>query len=189
MYINDQEATISSPVEAADFGIGYVSEDRRGEGLVLEMESLHNMTINSLGRISKNLVILPRTERKLGGTVAKRLTMKEEFLDMQAQQLSGGNQQKVVIIRQIIRDSKIIIFDEPTKGIDVAAKSEVATLIGELSGEKKAILLLSSEPREVLGISDIIYVLTRDGLEGPFPRGALDYESLMAIEFGTGGGK
>jgi len=189
MLMDDKEVEISSPVQAAELGIGYVSEDRRGEGLVLDMESLYNMTINSLGKISKNLVIQPRKERKLGGTVAKRLTMKEEFLTMQAQQLSGGNQQKVVIIRQIIRDSRIIIFDEPTKGIDVAAKSEVATLIGELSGEKKAILLLSSEPREVLGISDIIYVLTRSGLEGPFPRGTLDYESLMAIEFGTGGGK
>ena len=111
MYIDNKEVDISSPVEAAEYGFGYVSEDRRGEGLVLEIESLHNMTINSLGKISKNFVIFPKIERKLGGTVAKRLAMKEEFLDMQARQLSGGNQQKVVIIRQIIRDSKILIFD------------------------------------------------------------------------------
>jgi ribose transport system ATP-binding protein len=111
--------------------------------------------------------------------------MKKEFLQMEAQQLSGGNQQKVVVIRQIVSNSRIIIFDEPTKGIDVAAKSEVSRIIGELSREMKAILLLSSEPREVLGISDLIFVLSKDGMEGPYPRGTLDYEQLMAIEFGA----
>lgn len=184
LYIENAEIQINTPIEAANAGFGYVSEDRRGEGLVLELPCLHNMTINSLKKISKNGVIHPKTERELGGGVAKRLAMKKEYLDLEAQQLSGGNQQKVVIVRQIIRDAKIIIFDEPTKGIDVAAKREVARLIGELSKEKKAILLLSSEPREVLGISDIVFVLTKDGLEGPFPRDCIDYEQLMAIEFG-----
>jgi ribose transport system ATP-binding protein len=144
------------------------------------------MTINSLKKISRNGVILPKKERELGGSVALRLAIKKEYLDMEAQQLSGGNQQKVVIVRQIIRDARVIIFDEPTKGIDVAAKREVAHLIGELSKERKAILLLSSEPREVLGISDTIFVLTKDGMEGPFPRDHIDYEQLMAIEFGKG---
>jgi ribose transport system ATP-binding protein len=186
LYLDDSEILLNSPIDAATVGFGYVSEDRRGEGLVSDLPSLHNMTINSLKKISRNGVILPKKERELGGGVAARLTMKKEYLDMEAQQLSGGNQQKVVIVRQIIRDARIIIFDEPTKGIDVAAKREVARLIGELSKEKKAILLLSSEPREVLGISDTIFVLTKDGMEGPFPRDSIDYEQLMAIEFGKG---
>lgn len=185
LLINDRNIKIQSPVDATKAGFGYVSEDRKAEGLVPAMESLYNMTISSLAKIAKNIVILPKKERALGGGVAKRLAMKDEYLDLESQQLSGGNQQKVVIIRQIIRDAKFIIFDEPTKGIDVAAKSEVSRLIGELSKERKAILLISSEPREVLGVSDIIYVLTRNGLEGPFPLGTLDYERLMAIEFGT----
>jgi ribose transport system ATP-binding protein len=186
LYLDDVEILLNSPIDAARVGFGYVSEDRRGEGLVSELPSLHNMTINSLKKISRNGVILPKKERELGGGVSQRLSMKKEYLDMEAQQLSGGNQQKVVIVRQIIRDARIIIFDEPTKGIDVAAKREVARLIGELSKEKKAILLLSSEPREVLGISDTIFVLTKDGMEGPFPRDSIDYEQLMAIEFGKG---
>ncbi len=184
LHIDGKKIQLNNPVDAARAGFGYVSEDRRGEGLVLGMQCLPNMTINSLRMISSSMVIQPKKERALGGGVARRLAMKREFLDLEARQLSGGNQQKVVIIRQIIRNAKIIIFDEPTKGIDVAAKSEVSRLIGELSKEKKAILLLSSEPREVLGISDIIFVLTKDGLEGPFPRNCMDYEQLMAIEFG-----
>jgi ABC-type sugar transport system ATPase subunit len=152
---------------------------------VLELSSLFNMTINSLNRISRNMVINKKGERQIGDRISKRLSMRKEYLDMEAQQLSGGNQQKVVVIRQIVSDARIIIFDESTKGIDVAAKSEISRIIGELSREKKAILLLSSEPREVLGISDVIFILTRGGLEGPFARGVLDYEQLMAIEFGT----
>ena len=186
LYLDGKEILLNTPIDAAKVGFGYVSEDRRGEGLVSELPSLHNMTINSLEKVSRNGVILPKKERELGGGVAQRLAMRSEYLDMEAQQLSGGNQQKVVIVRQIIRDARVIIFDEPTKGIDVAAKTEVARLIGELSREKKAILLLSSEPREVLGISDIIFVLTKDGMEGPFPRDSIDYEQLMAIEFGKG---
>lgn len=185
IMLEGKTVSINSPVAANKLGFGYVSEDRRGEGLVLGMQSLPNMTINSLEKVSQGSVISPKRERALGGEYSSRLTMKQEYLDMEAQQLSGGNQQKVVIIRQIVSDSRIIIFDEPTKGIDVAAKSEVSMLIGELSKEGKAILLLSSEPREVLGISDIIFVLTRSGLEGPFKRENLDYEKLMAIEFGT----
>ena len=184
VLLDGREVVFNSPVDAARAGFGYVSEDRRGEGLVLGMRSLYNMTINTLKRVSKGLVIHPKKERELGSRFATRLAMRSEFLEMEAQQLSGGNQQKVVIIRQIISACGIIIFDEPTKGIDVHAKSEVARLIGELSKEGKAILLLSSEPREVLGISDIVFVLTNDGLEGPFPRGCLEYEDLMAIEFG-----
>ncbi len=184
LFVENKQILFRNPIDAANAGFGYVSEDRRGEGLVLEMPSLHNMTINSLERISKNFVISPKKELDLGGEFAARLSMKSDYLDMEARQLSGGNQQKVVIVRQIIRDTKIIIFDEPTKGIDVAAKREVARLIGELSKEKKAILLFSSEPREVLGISDIVFVLTKDGLEGPFSRDSIDYEQLMAIEFG-----
>lgn len=184
-FIDNKEVVINSSVEAVDLGFGYVSEDRRGEGLVLDLQSLHNMTINSLEKVANRFVLVKSREKKLGEGIAKRLSMKKEFLQMEAHQLSGGNQQKVVVIRQIVSNSRIVIFDEPTKGIDVAAKSEVSRIIGELSRERKAILLLSSEPREVLGISDIIFVLSKDGLEGPFPRGALDYERLMAIEFGA----
>ena len=114
----------------------------------------------------------------------KKLNMKKEYLEIDAGNLSGGNQQKVVVIKQMVSDSKIIIFDEPTKGVDVGAKAEIAKLINRLSSDGKGICIFSSEPREVLGISDKIYVLTHQGMSGPYKRGEIDYSSLMEIEFG-----
>ena len=182
VFIDDQEIIIQSPQKASSMGFGYVSEDRRGEGLVLNMESLYNMTLSIMDKISSGGVIFSRKEKVLGGKYIKKLSMKDDYLMMEAQQLSGGNQQKIVIIRQMLKNPRIIIFDEPTKGIDVTAKGEISKLISELSKEHTAILLLSSEPREVLGISDRILVLTGSGLQGPFERGAIDYSQLMSIE-------
>ena len=187
VFVDNKETIIQSPVKAFEKGFGYVSEDRRGEGLVLGMESLFNMTLSSMDKVSKGLLISSRKEKQFGRKYIKKLSMKEENLMMEAQQLSGGNQQKVVIIRQMLNDARIVIFDEPTKGIDVIAKSEISKLISELSREKKAICLLSSEPREVLGISDRILVLTGHGMQGPFARGAIDYSQLMAIELEESG--
>lgn len=183
ILIDGRAEKINSPVKATKAGFGYVSEDRRGEGLVLGLESLYNMTLSSLSRIAKLGVMSAKKEIELGESFVPKLAMKPEYLFRESEKLSGGNQQKIVIVRQIVSGARIIILDEPTKGIDVNAKSEVARIISDLSKERKAILLLSSEPREVLGISDRIYILTAHGLEGPFQRGTIDYAQLMAIEF------
>ncbi len=183
-YIAGNEVQINSPVKAAEIGIGYVTEDRRGEGLVLGLKSLFNMTLRAMARISTGLFINRSRETRLGLEFAEKLNMKAEYLNLEAGNLSGGNQQKVVVIKQLISDSRIIIFDEPTKGIDVGAKAEIAKLINQLSNEGKGICFFSSEPREVLGISDKIYVLTHEGMKGPYMRGEIDYSSLMEVEFG-----
>ena len=185
IFLKNRETRIPSPRIAVKHGIGYVSEDRRGEGLILGLESIPNMTINTLHKISTHHFILNASrERKLARAFSMRLNMRDQYLDLEARQLSGGNQQKLVIIRQILSESQLVIFDEPTKGIDVGAKSEIACVIGELSQQKKAIVLLSSEPREILGLSDVICILTKDGFRGPFERHELNYEKLMEIELG-----
>ena len=182
--MNGKEVFINSPVKASQLGIGYVTEDRRGEGLVLGLKSLYNMTLRSLNRISSGFFINRKKEEAIGLDYAARLNMKPDYLGIDAGNLSGGNQQKVVVIKQMVSDSKIIIFDEPTKGVDVGAKAEIARLINSLSSDGKGICIFSSEPREVLGISDKIYVLTHKGMSGPYKRGEIDYTSLMEIEFG-----
>lgn len=185
VFLYNMPLTIRSPIDAVRHGIGYVSEDRRGEGLVLNMGSIPNMTLNSLPRMSTYRFILNgMKERAQSLQFSRRLNMREQYLAMEAGQLSGGNQQKLVIIRQLLSHSKLVIFDEPTKGIDVGAKSEIARVIGEMSAQKKAVILLSSEPREILGLSDVIYIFARDGFLGPYDRQALHYEKLMAIELG-----
>ena len=182
--MNGEEVLINSPVKAAQLGIGYVTEDRRGEGLVLGLKSLFNMTLRSLSRVSSGIFINRKKEEAVGLDYAGKLNMKPGYLGIDAGNLSGGNQQKVVVIKQMVSDSKIIIFDEPTKGVDVGAKAEIARLINNLSSDGKGICIFSSEPREVLGISDKIYVLTHKGMYGPYKRGEIDYTSLMEIEFG-----
>jgi ribose transport system ATP-binding protein len=176
---------VHNPVQANRSGIGYVSEDRRGEGLVLGLLSLRNMTISVLRVISTMFTIIAGREKELGDRFAERLNMKPEYLELAAGKLSGGNQQKVVLSRRLMGDSAVLMLDEPTKGIDVGAKAEIARLLGDFAREGRAILVLSSEPREILGVSDRILVLSDDGVHGPFARGELDYQSLMDIEFGT----
>jgi ribose transport system ATP-binding protein len=183
IFLDNERIRVDSPIEAVRLGFGYVSEDRRGEGVVLQMPGLYNMTFSNIGKVSAGGFLLNKMkEIELGLGIAGRLGMRNEFLFMDAWQLSGGNQQKLVVIRQIFSESRLVIFDEPTKGIDVAAKSEIARIISELSKDRKAIVILSSEPHEVLGISDTIFILTRKGMQGPFARGTLDYEKLMSVE-------
>jgi len=174
---------LNSPEKARKIGIGYVSEDRRGEGLILNMKSLFNMSLRSLHSISKFFVLNRQAERALGNEYAEKFNMKLQFLDLTAGKLSGGNQQKVVLIRQMMGDAEIILLDEPTKGIDVGAKAEIARMVSRMSKGKKSICIFSSEPREVLGMSDLVYVMNHKGFQGPYSRADLDYKRLMALEF------
>lgn len=176
---------LKSPVDALKNKIGLVSEDRRAEGLVLGLTALANMTLTSLRKIVGLGGINKDAEQKVGLDMKDKLNMKTEYLNRQANLLSGGNQQKVVIIRQLCSESEVLLLDEPTKGIDIGAKAEVYRLIGDLVSEGKSAILFSSEPQEVLGVCDKIYVLTDHGFFGPYPRGELDYAGLMALEFGT----
>ena len=185
LRLKGQEVTLNSPVDALRHKIGHVSEDRRQEGLVLQMSALSNMTFTSLRKLSRFLRIDRSAEDTLGKSMLDRLLMKPEFLGREANLLSGGNQQKVVIIRQVCGDADILLLDEPTKGIDIGAKAEVARLIGELVREGKSAILFSSEPREILGLCDEIHVLTPTGFLGPFAKANLDYAALMALQFGT----
>lgn len=185
MKVRDHAVVLKSPVDARHHRIGMVSEDRRNEGLVLQMSALSNMTFTCLRALSRFFRIDRSAESKLGHSMLGRLLMKPEFLKREANLLSGGNQQKVVIIRQICGESELLLLDEPTKGIDIGAKVEVSRLIGQLVKEGKSAILFSSEPREILGLCDEVHIITADAHLGPFPRGQLDYASLMALQFGS----
>ncbi len=183
--VKDRTVVLKSPVDALKHHIGLVSEDRRAEGLVLQLPALANMTLTSLSKLSRLLRINKSAERNLGLSMQERLNMKPEYLPREANYLSGGNQQKVVIIRQICGAAEVLLLDEPTKGIDIGAKAEVYRLIGDLVAEGKSAVLFSSEPAEILGVCDTIYVLADHGFLGPFAKGELDYAALMALQFGT----
>lgn len=165
--------------ETIDAGIAYVTEDRKNYGLILIDEIRRNVTLASLAKVSRRGVIDDNLETLAAGEYREKLRIKCAGLDQRVESLSGGNQQKVVLGKWIMSDPDVLILDEPTRGIDVGAKYEIYTIINRLASEGKAILMISSEMPELLGMCDRIYVVTEGEIAGELPRGAASQESIM----------
>ncbi|GAB4014865.1 sugar ABC transporter ATP-binding protein [Spirosoma koreense] len=161
VYVRGQLVTIASPQEAIRHGIGYVSEDRKGWGFVPELSIQQNLTLASLPAHATGLFIDSRRERASAQKMIQELRIKTAGPDQQVTQLSGGNQQKVVIGKVLLASPSLIILDEPTRGIDVGAKAEIYKLMRQLAADGVAIVIISSELPELLGMSDRILVLEK----------------------------
>jgi len=155
-----------SPRAAIDAGIGLAPEDRKGQALVLIRSVLENTTLPILEELSVAQVIRGGRERAVADRFVKRLRVRTPSLDQDVSKLSGGNQQKVVLARWLATKPKVLILDEPTRGIDVGAKAEIYRLIDELAGEGMGVLLISSELPEVLGLADRILVMQSGRITG-----------------------
>src|SRR5690606_24561441 len=151
--------TVGSPAAAIEHGIAYVPEDRRRHGVVLEMPVSANVTLAALDELSGPAGLDFGRERALASEYSTRLGVKTPSIYTPVASLSGGNQQKVALSRWLVRRPSVLILDEPTQGIDVGAKSEIHRLMTELARQGVAILMISSELPEVLGMSDRIYVM------------------------------
>ncbi|MCK4958199.1 MAG: sugar ABC transporter ATP-binding protein, partial [Planctomycetes bacterium] len=145
-------------------GIALLTEDRKRTGLCLELPCSWNITMPNLAAIGMKNLISPAKEMKIAADIAGQIAVKWSSPDAPVDSLSGGNQQKVLIARWLLAASKFMIFDEPTRGIDVGAKKEVYTLLNKLAEEGKAILFISSELPELFGIADRILVMRRGKL-------------------------
>lgn len=159
IFINGKEVQISKPEEAVKHGIGYLSEDRKRYGLVLKKNLKENMTLATLRKYTKRLFIDKNLEQDTAEKFIVDLGIKTPSADQLVNNLSGGNQQKVVIAKWLINNCDIFIFDEPTRGIDVAAKNEIYLLMEELVRQGKSIIMISSELNEILRMSDRIVVM------------------------------
>ena len=159
IYINGEKVEINSPQDAVKHGIGYLSEDRKRYGIVVGKTIAENSTLASLEEFIKGRLIDRKKERDATQKYVDRLRTKTPGIDQLVVNLSGGNQQKVVIAKWLVRNCDILIFDEPTRGIDVGAKSEIYHLMNELAAEGKSIIMISSEMPEVLRMSDRIIVM------------------------------
>lgn len=159
VYVNGQEVTISSPQDAIAVGIGYLSEDRKRYGLVLDKTVAENNSMSTLERFCRGLFINRQQEEETAQEYVDKLKTKTPTVLTKVVSLSGGNQQKVVIGKWLTRDCDILIFDEPTRGIDVGAKSEIYHLMNELVKQGKSIIMISSEMTEILRMSDRIIVM------------------------------
>lgn len=159
IFINGKEVSIKSPKDAVENGIGYLSEDRKQYGIVLEKSIAENTTMASLNDYKKGLFIDKKKENEVTKKYVNELSTKTPSIDQLVVNLSGGNQQKVVIAKWLVRNCDILIFDEPTRGIDVGAKNEIYQLMNALIKQGKSIIMISSEMTEILRMSDRVVVM------------------------------
>jgi rhamnose transport system ATP-binding protein len=173
------------PRAAIRAGMGFVPEDRRQQGLVTEASVAHNVASVIRGKLSTLGIITRTAENKASGPWSGRLEVKTNALDMHATTMSGGNQQKVVIAKWLATDPSLLIIDEPTRGIDVGTKSEVHRLISELASQGMAILMISSELPEVLGMADRVLVVHEGRIAADIDRADATPERVMTAATNT----
>ena len=173
-----------SPTAAMNAGIGFVPEDRRQHGLVMELSTEANIALASLRRLRRRGLLFASTERAFALDWAKRLQVKFGRLSSPVSSLSGGNQQKVVLAKWLSRDPRVLIVDEPTRGIDVGTKAEVHRLLASLANDGVAVLVISSELPEVLSVADRILVMREGRLVATLNHDEASEERIIAA--GTG---
>jgi rhamnose transport system ATP-binding protein len=185
VLLNGELLAIHSPSDAVRAGLAYVPEDRRRHGVILDLSVAVNSTLASLGKISKaNGFLNPLRERQWANDFMVKLSVKAQSADTLARNLSGGNQQKVALARWLMTDPKVLILDEPTQGIDVGAKAEIYHLIGELAADGMAIVMISSETAEILGLSDRVAVMAKGEIVGILDRNEANPQLILEMALG-----
>jgi ribose transport system ATP-binding protein len=174
---NDPRASIAT-------GLGFLTEDRKQQGLMLQRSVSENATLTTLDDVARLGVLDLRAERRLAQRLVNKLKIRAASLDQEVVNLSGGNQQKVVLSRWLAARCRVLLFDEPTRGIDVGAKAEIYELIGELVEQGVAVVLISSEMSELLGLADRIAVMHEGELQGILPRSEATQERIMELALG-----
>ncbi|ONI42815.1 D-xylose ABC transporter ATP-binding protein [Candidatus Epulonipiscium fishelsonii] len=186
ILINNKKVNIKSPQDGIKNKIAFISEDRKQVGLNLIASIKDNITLaNMKSYCIGGIAINHSCERRLSAEYAKKLNVKMSSIDMAVGKLSGGNQQKVILAKWISCDPDIIILDEPTRGIDVGAKAEIYKIMVELAREGKAIIMITSEMPEAIGMSDRIVVLSNGKMTGVFDRNEFDQEKIMLCASGV----
>lgn len=178
-FINGRKIDISTISKAIAHGIAYVTEDRKNFGLILIEGIKNNISLTNLDSLTTNLVINEPEELKIAKQYRKKLNIKSSSVLQKTVNLSGGNQQKVVLSKWLFSDPDILILDEPTRGIDVGAKYEIYTIINQLAEEGKSIIVISSELPEILGICDRIYVMNEGQIVEEMAREEASQEKIM----------
>lgn len=182
VHIRGKRLSLKSPQDAVQAGIGYLSEDRKHFGLATGMDVESNITLPSLSRWLKWRVFLNRSAiQRVSQQMVDKLRIRTPSLTQTAKLLSGGNQQKIVIAKWLVQDCEVLIFDEPTRGIDVGAKSEIYKLLNELAAQGRGVVVISSELPEVLQLSHRILVMCEGRITGEVRGDEATQEMLMAL--------
>jgi len=179
VLMHGKPVDVSTIPRAIDAGLAYVTEDRKQLGLVLINNIMHNTTLANLNKVANVGVIDEHAERKVASDYRTRLRIRSHSIMQEAVNLSGGNQQKVVLSKWLFTSPEVLILDEPTRGIDVGAKYEIYTIINQLAAEGKGILMISSEMPELLGTCDRIYVMNEGRIVAELSKEEASQESIM----------
>jgi ABC-type sugar transport system ATPase subunit len=185
IWVDGKPVQIHSPGNAIRQGIGLLTEDRKGKGLFLEMGVGWNISFPIIRKLSKYGVVNTKAETKIAQKYRERINIKTPSLEQRVINLSGGNQQKVVLAKALAAESDVLIFDEPTRGIDVGAKQEIYQLMTELANNGNAILMISSDMEELLGMSDRIVVLSEGKLAGEVTKEQFSQDYILDLASGT----
>ena len=181
IFVNGKRVNIKTPEDAVKLGIGYLSEDRKRYGLLLDKSVAENTALASIDKYTKGGIINDRQIKAEAREENAKLRTKTPSMEQLLKNLSGGNQQKVIIARWLIKNSDILIFDEPTRGIDVGAKSEIYTLMNQLAKQGKSIIMISSELVEILRMSDRILVICEGRKTGELDISEANQENIMQL--------
>jgi putative multiple sugar transport system ATP-binding protein len=179
IYLNGEAVEFRTPQEAIRSGLGYVSEDRKTLGLILIQDVKTNISNSSLDKLSRLGVVDTHAEIDAAEQYRRSLNIKTPSIAQLVRNLSGGNQQKVVLSRCLLAEPEIFIVDEPTRGIDVGAKYEIYTILNELAAQGKSIVMVTSELPEAIGMADRIYVMNEGLIKGSLERDEATQEAIM----------
>jgi ribose transport system ATP-binding protein len=185
ILLEGKPVQIRSPQEAINLGIGLIPEDRKNQGVFLDMDIKWNISFSQVRRLSRYAVVDTRQETSVAAKYRDLLKIKTPSLDQQVKNLSGGNQQKVVLAKSLAAESKVLIFDEPTRGIDVGAKQEIYNLMCKLANDGLAIIMISSDMEELLGMSDRIIVLCEGRMAGEVARAEFSQNYILDLASGS----
>ena len=184
VWIEGQKAAIHSPSSAITHGIGLIPEDRKNHGCIINNDVRFNITLSILDRLSRFSVINKKAQKLIALDYIKKLSIKTPSFQQKVKNLSGGTQQKVVLAKTLAANSNILIFDEPTRGIDVGTKQEIYNLMTELVKQGKTIIMVSSEMEELLGMSDRLIVLYEGKFMGEVPKEKFDQKYVIELASG-----
>jgi len=181
VYVNGKKVNLKSSRNAMDAGLGYISEDRKNLGLILIQDIKTNITNSSLQKISRAGVVDKQKEINVAEKYRKDLSIRTPSVNQLSKNLSGGNQQKVVVSRSLMIDPDIFIVDEPTRGIDVGAKTEIYDILNDMAASGKSVIMVSSEMPEALGMADRIYVMNEGKIKGELGKDEATQEKIMRM--------
>jgi ABC-type sugar transport system ATPase subunit len=184
VLVGGKPLAMKSPAESIARKLAYVTEDRQHDGLFLDFSIADNITSAAYWKVYKKGFFNPGDERALVSEYVEKLRIRLHGVKQKVKELSGGNQQKTVLSKWLLSDPEVLILDEPTRGIDVGAKAEVYHFINELVKQGKAVLMISSEMTEILGLSDRAYVMHEGVISGVFNRDEMSEEAIMFAAVG-----